>query len=71
MACAAGGLEIRPNWLAIAAFGVPLVSLAFLLVWLFLRFAVLEAAPDATSTELEIGGGLESQKAVRVMPARK
>jgi len=32
-------MEIRLNWTAIFALGVPLVLLAFLLVWLFLRLA--------------------------------
>ena len=32
-------MEIRLNWTAIFALGAPLASLAFLLVWLFLRLA--------------------------------
>ena len=39
-------MEIRLNWTAICALGVPLVTLAFLLVWLFLRLARWQISHD-------------------------
>ena len=44
-----GGLEIRLNWTAIIALGVPLVGLAFLLVWLFIRVALWQNPHDTVS----------------------
>jgi hypothetical protein len=51
------GLEIKLNWTAILALGVPLVALTFLLVWLFLRVALRQTAHDTTLVEFEIDEG--------------
>ena len=43
------GLEIRVNWTAIVALGVPLVIVAFLLVWLVVRVAQWQSPHDTVS----------------------
>ena len=49
MSTGTGALEIRLNWTAIFALGVPLVGFAFLLVWLFIRVALSQNPHDTVS----------------------
>ena len=44
-----GKVDIRLNWTAIFALSVPLVALAFLLVWLFVRVAQWQKPHDTVS----------------------
>jgi len=55
-------MEIRLNWAAIFALGVPLASLAFLLVWLFFRLARWQIPHDKNIlTAVGIGSSAQAE----------